>query len=42
MLKHLFGVSRIPGTTSDLALLPVRLFLGAAFLYAGFQKLTDS
>lgn len=42
MLKYLFGVSRIPGTTSDLALLPVRLFLGVTFLYAGFQKLTDS
>ena len=32
---------RLPTTSPGLALLPLRLFLGATFVYAGYQKLSD-
>jgi thiosulfate dehydrogenase (quinone) large subunit len=32
---------RLPALTPGLALLPLRLFLGGTFVYAGVQKLTD-
>jgi len=41
-LLRLLGVPRERGDSPPLALLPLRLFLGVTFLYAGLQKLTDS
>src|SRR3712207_566561 len=35
------GARRRAGMTPGLALLPLRLFLGATFVYAGLHKLTD-
>jgi thiosulfate dehydrogenase (quinone) large subunit len=32
---------RLPSATPGLALLPLRLFLGLTFVYAGYQKLSD-
>jgi thiosulfate dehydrogenase (quinone) large subunit len=32
---------RLPSATPGLALLPLRLFLGVTFVYAGYQKLSD-
>ncbi len=40
-LPSLLGVRRDPAKTSSYALLPLRLFFGATFVYAGLQKLTD-
>jgi len=41
MLAYLLGVSRTPDISSSRAVLPLRLFLGVTFVYAGLQKLTD-
>ena len=40
-LPAILGIRRDPGTMSSLVLLPLRLFFGATFVYAGLQKLTD-
>lgn len=40
-LPRLIGISREPGHIPALALLPLRLFAGVTFVYAGLQKLTD-
>ena len=44
MIAHvplLLGVAREPGRVPAAALLPLRLFFGVTFIYAGLQKLTD-
>jgi thiosulfate dehydrogenase [quinone] large subunit len=38
---RLSGVSPERGHISALVVLPLRLFLGLTFIYAGLQKLTD-
>lgn len=38
---RLLGVAREPAHLPVAAVLPLRLFLGATFIYAGLQKLTD-
>ncbi len=40
-LPTVLGVRRDPGKMSSLVMLPLRLFFGATFVYAGLQKLTD-
>ena len=40
-LLHILGLPREGANVPALALLPLRLFLGVTFLYAGLQKLTD-
>jgi len=40
-LVDALGVRGEPGRVSAFALLPLRLFFGATFIYAGLQKLTD-
>src|SRR5919109_509736 len=42
MLDHLIGPRREPDRAITTAILPLRLFLGATFLYAALDKLTDS
>src|SRR5918912_520167 len=41
MLNHLIGSRREPDRAITAALLPLRLFIGATFVYAGLDKLTD-
>jgi len=41
MLNHLINARRAPDRAIAAALLPLRLFLGATFVYAGLDKLTD-
>jgi thiosulfate dehydrogenase [quinone] large subunit len=41
-LPAILGVRRDPRTMSSLVMLPLRLFFGATFVYAGLQKLTDT
>lgn len=41
MLDHLIGARREPDRAITAALLPLRLFIGATFVYAGLDKLTD-
>ena len=41
MLDHLIGPRREPDRAITTALLPLRLFLGATFVYAALDKLTD-
>src|SRR6185437_8035058 len=41
MLNHLIGSRREPDRAITAALLPLRLFIGATFAYAGLDKLTD-
>jgi thiosulfate dehydrogenase (quinone) large subunit len=41
MLDHLIGSRREPDCAITAALLPLRLFIGATFVYAGLDKLTD-
>ncbi len=40
-LARALGVDRAPGSIPAWAILPLRLFFGATFVYAGLQKLTD-
>ncbi len=40
-LARVLGVDRAPGSIPAWAILPLRLFFGATFVYAGLQKLTD-
>ncbi len=40
-LARALGVERAPGSIPAWAILPLRLFFGATFVYAGLQKLTD-
>jgi uncharacterized membrane protein YphA (DoxX/SURF4 family) len=40
-LPAILGLRRDPSRMSSLMLLPLRLFFGATFVYAGLQKLTD-
>jgi len=40
-VTRVIGVRREQGSVSAVAILPLRLFLGATFVYAGLQKLTD-
>jgi thiosulfate dehydrogenase [quinone] large subunit len=41
MLNHLIGLRREPSPALATTILPLRLFLGATFLYAALDKLTD-
>ena len=41
MLDRLIGVQRQPGQIPAIAILPLRMFLGLTFVYAGLYKLTD-
>lgn len=41
MLNYLIGTRREPDRAITAALLPLRLFIGATFVYAGLDKLTD-
>jgi thiosulfate dehydrogenase [quinone] large subunit len=41
MLNHLINAQRAPDRAIAAALLPLRLFIGATFVYAGLDKLTD-
>jgi len=41
MLNHLINSRREPDRAITAALLPLRLFIGATFVYAGLDKLTD-
>jgi thiosulfate dehydrogenase [quinone] large subunit len=40
-LAQILNVHRTPGQIPAAVILPLRLFLGATFLYAGLQKFTD-
>ena len=40
-LLRVLGAPRDPGESPALIVLPLRLFLGVTFIYAGLQKLTD-
>jgi len=40
-LLRLGGIGREPGRVPAAAILPLRLFFGVTFIYAGLQKLTD-
>ena len=40
-LPRVIGLSREPGRIPAIAILPLRLFLGATFVYAGLQKFSD-
>jgi thiosulfate dehydrogenase (quinone) large subunit len=42
MFNHLTNSRREPDRATAAALLPLRLFIGATFVYAGLDKLTDS
>jgi thiosulfate dehydrogenase [quinone] large subunit len=41
MVNHLINARRAPERAIAAALLPLRLFIGATFVYAGLDKLTD-
>ncbi len=39
--RRILGLAREPGRVPAVAILPLRLFFGMTFIYAGLQKLTD-
>src|SRR5712692_1313219 len=41
MLNHMIGPRREPNRALAMSILPLRLFLGATFVYAALDKLTD-
>ncbi len=41
MLNHLIGLRREPNRALTMTILPLRLFVGATFVYAALDKLTD-